>query len=219
MDTIRVVVADDHPVVRTGLRSLLEAAPDIAVVGEAANGEEALHLVDALTPDVLLLDVQMPGLSGLTVIQRIHDARVPVRVLILSAFADVSSIRHAVKAGAVGYLVKDEVLDTLVAAVRGAVEGQDGWFSRSVAAQMAASTRRDEPAQAQLTGREKEVLALVAQGWTSARVAQELDIAERTVRFHLHNIYQKFGFSTRSEAIAWALKEEHAARHRSHATL
>lgn len=206
-DVIRVILTDDHPVVRSGIRNMLEEASDIRVVGEADNGEEALRLVDELKPDVLLLDMEMPGLTGVEVAQRLQEREAPVKVLALSAYDDEHYIRSLLSNGAAGYLTKEEAMDTIVEAVRGISEGQEGWLSRRAAASMAAWTRKDEPTREDLTDREIEVLQLVAKGWTSSRVANELSISERTVRFHLSNVYGKLGVNSRAEAIAWAIKE------------
>jgi DNA-binding NarL/FixJ family response regulator len=207
MKQLRVVLTDDHPVVRSGIRSLLERAPDIVVVGEANNGYEALTQVDELKPDVLLLDMEMPDLTGVDVARRLKEAGSPVRVLALSAYDDEQYIIELLSCGAAGYLTKEEALDTIVEAVRGVARGEEGWLSRRAAARMAAWTRREETDRVRLTEREAEVLRLLARGWTNNLMAEELSLSERTVRFHLRNIYDKLGVNTRGEAIAWALKE------------
>ena len=205
--TLRVVLIDDHPVVRSGIRNMLEEASDIVVEGEAGDGKEALRLVEELSPDVLLLDMEMPGLSGVDVAKRLQEKGASVKVLALSAHDDEHYIRSLLSNGAAGYLTKEEAMDKIVDAVRGIAGGEEGWLSRRAAASMAAWTRSDEPTREDLTDREVEVLQLVAKGWTSARVANELDISERTVRFHLSNVYGKLGVNSRAEAIAWAIKK------------
>lgn len=205
--TIRVVLIDDHPVVRSGIRNMLEEASDIVVEGEAGDGKEALRLVEELSPDVLLLDMEMPGLSGVDVAKRLQEKGASVKVLALSAHDDEHYIRSLLSNGAAGYLTKEEAMDKIVDAVRGIASGEEGWLSRRAAASMAAWTRSDEPTREDLTDREVEVLQLVSKGWTSARVANELDISERTVRFHLSNVYGKLGVNSRAEAIAWAIKK------------
>lgn len=206
-NTIRVILIDDHPVVRSGIRNMLEEAADIVVEGEAGDGEEALRLVEELSPDVLLLDMEMPGLSGVDVAKKLQETGSSVKVLALSAYDDEHYIRGLLSNGAAGYLTKEEAMDTIVEAVRGIANGEEGWLSRRAAASMAAWTRSDEPTPEDLTDREVEVLDLVARGWTSARVANELNISERTVRFHLSNVYGKLGVNSRAEAIAWAIKK------------
>jgi DNA-binding NarL/FixJ family response regulator len=204
---LRVVLTDDHPVVRSGIRSLLERAPDITVVGEADNGTDALRLVESLRPDVLLLDVQMPGMDGVEVARQLKASGAPVFVLALSAHDDEHFIRELLANGAAGYLTKDEAPDAIVEAVRGVARGEEGWFSRRAAARMATWSRAESTGQPRLTEREAEVLHLLARGWTNNLIAEELCLTERTVRFHLRNIYDKIEVSSRGEAIAWAVRK------------
>ena len=133
MKTIRVVLAEDHPVVREGIRTLLERALDLVVVAEASDGQEALRLVEEMAPDVLLLDMEMPGLTGVEVARRLQAARSPVRILALSSHDDDQYIFGLLEAGAAGYLLKEEAPEAIVAAVRGVARGEVGWLSRSVA--------------------------------------------------------------------------------------
>lgn len=209
MVEIRVVLADDHPIVRSGIRELLAAADDIAVVGEAADGRSALRLVDDLQPDVLLLDMELPEISGIDVVRTLRDAGSPVRILALSAYDDEQYIRGVIGHGAAGYLTKEEALETIVHAVRGVARGEDGWLSRRAAARMAAWSRRAEnPPHVALTAREIEVLRHLARGWSNQQIAHELVISERTVRFHLTNVYDKLGLASRAQAIAWSLTND-----------
>ncbi|GIV78783.1 response regulator transcription factor [Litorilinea aerophila] len=208
--TISVVLIDDHPVVRSGIRMLLEQAPEIRIVGEAERGDRGLELIERLRPDVVLLDMEMPGRSGPEVMRLIQERGLPVKVLALSAYDDSEYIRSLLAMGAYGYLTKDEALDTIVDAVRGVAEGQEGWLSRRAAAQLTSmarteSNRGHDPIE--LTEREEEVLRCLAKGWSNDQIAEALYITERTVRYHLTNIYQKLHVSTRGEAIAWALRE------------
>ena len=204
---LRVVLTDDHPVVRSGIRTLLEQAPDITVVGEADNGTEALRLVAMLQPDVLLLDMQMPGMDGVEVARQLKADGAPTFVLALSAYDDEHFIRELLACGAAGYLTKDEAPETIVEAVRGVARGEEGWFSRRAAARLAAWSRSDNSDQPRLTEREAEVLRLLSRGWSNNQIAEELCLTERTVRFHLRNIYDKIEVNSRGEAIAWALRE------------
>lgn len=209
MSEIRVLLVDDHPIIRSGIRMLLEQAPDIVVVGETDRGDDVLSLVDRLTPDVLLLDMEMPGKSGVDVARELQASGSPVRILVLSAYDDDQYISSLLSNGAAGYLTKEEALGRIVEAVRGVARGEDGWFSRRAAAQIAALARKDSGSSAQaLTEREEEVLEMLAQGWTNTRIANEMTVSERTVRFHLSNIYDKLGVSSRAEAIAWALRRK-----------
>ena len=207
MARIRVVLADDHPIVRAGIRDLLAAADDIEVVGEAADGRVAMDLVRSLEPDVLLLDMEMPELTGIEVVKLLQEAGAGVRVLALSAYDDEQYIRGVLGHGAAGYITKEEALETIVQAVRGVSRGEDGWLSRRAAARMAAWSRRtDHPPHLSLTTRETEVLRHLARGWSNDQIADELVISERTVRFHLTNIYDKLGLESRGQAIAWSLR-------------
>ncbi len=199
--TIRVLLADDHPTLRLGLRVLLDQAPDVEVVGEAEDGEEALALIEALVPDVAVLDCQLPGLEGTEVAQEIRRRGLPVRVLALSAYDDERYVRGMLEAGAVGYLLKDEAPETIVAAVRAAARGE-GYFSPAVTAKVAAWVRGERPAG--LTKREVEVVRLVAEGMSTKEIAQALSVSVRTVSFHVGNILEKLGVASRVEAAVWA---------------
>ncbi|MGQ9804214.1 MAG: response regulator [Anaerolineae bacterium] len=198
---IRVLLADDHPILRLGLRVLLDQAPDVEVVGEAENGEEALTLIEALVPDVAVLDCQLPGIEGTQVALEIQRRGLPVRVLALSAYDDERYVRGMLEAGAAGYLLKDEAPEMIVVAVRAAAQGE-GWFSARVAAQVAAWARGERPAG--LTEREMEVLRLVAEGLSNKEIAQALNVTVRTVEFHVSNALGKLGLTSRVEAAVWA---------------
>lgn len=209
MSQIRVMLADDHPIIRSGIRLLLEQAPDIAVVGETDRGSEVVTLVEKLHPDVLLLDMEMPGKSGVDVAKELQASGAAVRVLVLSAYDDDEYIASLLATGAAGYLTKEEALNTIVDAVRGVARGEDGWFSRRAAAQVAALARKEQSRPGiDLTEREEEVLQMLTEGWTNLKMANALSVSERTIRFHLSNIYEKLGVSSRAEAISWALKRE-----------
>ena len=209
MTHIRVVLADDHPIVRTGIRNLLEKAPDIEVVGEAHNGDEALRFVKELTPDVLLLDMEMPALKGVEVARQLKGAGLPTRILALSAYDDKQYILGLLAAGAAGYLTKEEVPETIIEAVRGVARGEQGWVSRRVAAQMATWTRGEEThgTMAALTNREMEVLQWVVAGKTNQEIGLALGISEKTVEKHLDAVFKKLGVASRVEAAVLAVKE------------
>lgn len=205
--TIRVILVDDHPALRMGLRIVLEQAPDVQVVAEAGTGEEALALMEALQPDVAVLDCQLPGLSGAQVAAEIRRLGLPTRVLALSAYTDDAVIQGMVQAGALGYLLKEEAPAAIVDAVRAAARGEGRW-SAAVIARLAAGAVSPAQTEAQddLTERELDVLRLLARGWDNHQIGGALQISERTVRFHLRNIYNKIGAQTRTEAAVWAVR-------------
>ncbi len=202
-EVIRVLLADDHPALRVGLRVLLEHAHGVAVVGEAGDGAEALASIEALCPDVAVLDCHLPELAGAEVAAEVRRRRLATRVLALSAYRDERYVRAMLEAGAVGYLLKDEAPGAIVAAVRAAARGE-GWFSPAIAAQVAAWVRGAQTSPGGLTGREWEVLRLVAQGKGNKEIALALGVAERTVEFHVSNVLEKLGVGSRVEAALWA---------------
>jgi DNA-binding NarL/FixJ family response regulator len=195
---IRLVIVDDHPVVRDGLRGML-ACPDFEVVGEAASGDEAVAVVMALGPDVVLMDLRMPGSDGLSAIERLRAH--PCRVLVLTTYDTDRDVLPAIKAGATGYLLKDTPRDELHRAIRAAHAGE-AVLSPSVATRLLGQVR--EPALEPLSGRELDVLALVAKGSTNRAVAAALFISEATVKTHLLHVYAKLGVSDRAAAVAVA---------------
>jgi two-component system response regulator DegU len=207
MGTTRVVLADDHPIVRAGIRRLLEKAADIKVVGEASDGIEALHLVEDLDPDVLLLDVEMPGLRGTEVARRLQVAGSSVHILALSSYDDEQYIRGMLASGAAGYLTKEEAPQTLVHAVRRIARGEQGWISRRVAAQMADWNQGKPSKGISLTGQEKEVLQLVVAGKTNHEIGEALGLSEKKIEQHLQGVLAKLGAASRMEAAIGAVHE------------
>ncbi|MDY7041962.1 MAG: response regulator transcription factor [Chloroflexota bacterium] len=201
---IRVLLADDHPTLRVGLRALLDQAPDVEVVGEAEDGKEALALIEALQPDVVVLDCQLPGMSGPQVAAEIKRRGLPIKVLALSSYSDDRYVRGMMEAGAVGYLLKSEAPEAIVEAVQTAVRGE-GYFSLPVAAKIAAWARGEWPGG--LTEREMEVLRLMAEGLSNKEIAQKLQVTRRTVEFHVSNILKKLGAASRVEAAMWAKEQ------------
>jgi DNA-binding NarL/FixJ family response regulator len=199
---IRVLIVDDHPVVREGLRGMLEADPGISVAGEAGSGDEAVVRARELAPDVILMDLRMPGGDGVGAIPRILAHRPETRVIVLTTYETDQDIVRAVEAGAAGYLMKDTSRADLVAAVFGAARGETV-LSPSVATKLV--TRMRAPAAGSLSKRETEVLALVARGLTNAEVGKELFISETTVKTHLLRIFGKLGVSDRTAAVTTAL--------------
>jgi DNA-binding NarL/FixJ family response regulator len=202
-----VLLVDDHPVVRAGIRNLLEKAPDIRVVGEASNGLDALRLVGELSPAILLLDMELPGLKGNEVAKKLLDSGSPVQILALSAHDDKEYILELLAMGAAGYLVKEEVPETIVEAVRGVSRGEKGWVSRQVAAQMT-TWMSDKPAGRNLlTNRELQVLNGVVAGKTNQEIGLALGISEKTVEKHLEGIFSKLSVASRVEAAVRAVRE------------
>jgi len=199
---IRLVLVDDHPVVRFGLRGMLETAGDLRVVGEAGSGDEALAVVAAVEPDVVLMDLRMPGTDGATTTARIVERFPAVRVLVLTTYDTDSDILRAIEAGASGFLLKDTPLGVLLDAVRLAARGETV-LAPPVAARLV--TRMRAPLTEQLTPREIEVLALVAQGLSNVEIARELFIGEATVKTHLLRTFAKLTVNDRTAAVTAAI--------------
>jgi DNA-binding NarL/FixJ family response regulator len=198
---IRVLIADDHPVVRDGLRGMFAAEPGFLVVGEAANGDEAVVLAGSLAPDVILMDLRMPEVDGVTAITRLTRSGSPVRVLVLTTYDTDSDVLPAIEAGATGYLLKDARAEELFRAVRAAARGE-AVLSPSVATRLLGSVRR--PAREPLSAREQEVLELIARGATNREAARQLFVSEATVKTHLLHVYAKLGVNDRAAAVAEA---------------
>jgi DNA-binding NarL/FixJ family response regulator len=199
---IRVLLVDDHPVVRDGLRGMLGAQPDLEVVGEAGDGAQALALALRHRPDVVLMDLRMPGTDGVAATARILAALPATRVLVLTTYDTDADIVRAVGAGATGYLLKDTPREELFRAVRAAARGETV-LAPAVAARLLTSLR--QPAQPVLSARELEVLALVAHGASNRDVASRLSISEATVKSHLLHVFDKLGVDDRTAAVTVAL--------------
>jgi len=199
---IRVVVVDDHRMVRVGLASILGAADDVELVGEAADGALAVELLAGTESDVVLMDLSMPVLDGVEATRQLLAVRPSTRVVVLSSFAEQARVRAAVAAGAVGYVLKDCAPDELLAAVRQAAAGNAPLDPR-VAAALLPSRGQPSPAET-LSGREAEVLRLAATGLANKQIGRSLGISERTVKVHLGNVFRRIGVTDRTSAAMWA---------------
>jgi DNA-binding NarL/FixJ family response regulator len=198
---IRLLIVDDHPIVRDGLRGVFAAEPDLEVVGEAANGTEAIRR--AGEADVVLMDLRMPEMGGVEAITRLRETCPDVRVLVLTTFDTDSDVLPAIEAGATGYLLKDAPREELLRAVRSAYRGESV-LSPSVAGRLMGRMRR--PSDGTLSKREREVLALVADGTTNREAARRLFVSEATIKTHLLHIYDKLGVRDRAAAVGEAYK-------------
>mgnify|MGYP001377345603 CR=1 FL=1 len=202
---ISVVLADDHPLIRSGLRAVLEATQDIRLLGEAATGEAARELANTLQPNVLILDFSMPGPPAVETIAWLAQHCPKVRTLVLTAYDDEAYVRGVIAAGAAGYALKDETPETVLRAIRAVFAG-DAWFSRRAVSQLLETPRCDDNSliQAFLSERDRQILRGLAQGWDNARLAAELAVAEQTVRNYVSRLYATLGVKTRTEAAIWA---------------
>jgi DNA-binding NarL/FixJ family response regulator len=212
-DRIKVVVVDDHAVVRRGLLAFLDSEPDLIVVGEAEGGEEALELLARLDsegrlPDVVVMDLRMVPVDGIESTREIRAHYAGVEVVALSSFGEEERVHAALEAGASGYLLKDSDADEVSAAVRAATRGEVQ-LDPAVARRLTLSLRTGRRAASaeQLTSREREVLRLLGDGKANKEIAAELSISERTARTHVSNILSKLGFSSRTQAALWAVRE------------
>jgi two-component system, NarL family, response regulator LiaR len=206
---IRILLTDDHVVVRRGTQALLATEPEIQVVGEAKNGEEAIAKAQQLHPDVILMDLEMPVMDGIEAIRRITASQSDARILVLTSFATDDKVFPAIKAGALGYLLKDSSPDELVRAIRQVYRGESSLhptIARKLLQEMSRPSQKP-PTDDPLTEREVEVLKLVAQGNSNQEIADQLVISEATVRTHVSNILSKLHLASRTQAALYALKE------------
>jgi NarL family two-component system response regulator LiaR len=203
---VRVLLVDDHPVVRQGLRALLSTQDGIEVVGEADDGEAAVAAAERLSPDVVLMDVVMPGMDGVEALRRIGERRPQTRVVMLTSYADERRAMEAVDAGASGFLLKDASPRDVAAAIRAAHRGE-AVLHPSVAAKLLAERRRPPAAHADLTARELEVLRLIARGLQNKQIAAQLHVSEKTVKTHVSAILRKLDVTDRTQAAMYAVRE------------
>ena len=205
MEPLRVLIADDHPLFRDGMRSLLSTQPDIEVAGEATTGEEAIRLADELEPDVVLMDIKMPGTGGIEATRRILDDNPRIRVLVVTMFEDDATIFTAMRAGARGYVLKDDDKDDVLGAIRTVGRG-GAVFGPGVAARLAGFLTADRPAVPResfpsLTDREREMLHLMTQGASNAEISRLLSLSPKTVANYVSNILHKLQVADRAQAV------------------
>jgi DNA-binding NarL/FixJ family response regulator len=203
MNPIRILIADDHPVVRDGLVAILSTQPDFAVVGEAADGASVVAQVARLHPDVLLLDLEMPGMDGVAALEALRQQGNAVRTIVFTAFDTDERILGAVRAGALGYLLKGTPREEIFRAVR-TVHAGGSLLEPIVAMKVLRQVRQPAPAPSPLTARETQVLQSLAQGRQNKEIARDLGISERTVKFHVTALLHKLGAGNRTEAVTIA---------------
>lgn len=204
----RVLIADDHPIVHSGIRTELTRHADFEIVGEAVTADEVIELASQIPMDVIILDISMPGIKAAEVIKRIGKSHPDTKILVLTAHGDKGTIMSMLKAGAHGYVLKDEDPDVVPDAIRTVIKGKN-WVSASVATLMMGKLREGKPKSNSgvLTEREIEVIQLIADGLTTKDIATRMNIADRTVEFNVSNIYDKLGVKTRPAVVLWA--QEH----------
>nr|WP_290666575.1 response regulator transcription factor [Ardenticatena sp.] len=203
---IRVLIADDHTVVRSGLSALLSVFDDLELVGEARTGREAIEMAERLHPDVVLMDMVMPEMDGAQATEIIRKQFPDMQVVVLTSFREDDLVQKALAAGAIGYLLKDATADELANAIRNAVAGQATLAPEATQALIRQTLQGSRRLGDDLTEREREVLALMVEGLSNNEIAQRLIVSRSTVKFHVSNILSKLGASTRTEAVAIALQ-------------
>lgn len=199
---IQVLLADDHALIRTGIRTVLNIEPDIVLVGEATDGYEVRQLAQALQPDVILLDLNMPGPAPIDTVTLLQKQCPNTKLTILTAYDDDAYVRGMVGAGVAGYILKDEATEVVVQAIRVILQG-GSWFSRAVLEKLTHVPHEKMSAQ-MLTSRERQLLVMIARGWSNMQIAAELQLAEQTVRNYASRLYGKIDVHSRAQAVIWA---------------
>jgi DNA-binding NarL/FixJ family response regulator len=205
---ITILLADDHPLIRAGIRSILAAEEDLHLIAEAINGYEVQSMAAELQPDVISLDLRMPGPPPSEVIAQVRQQSPDTKILVVTAYYDEASIRELVVSGANGFLLKDETSDKLVLAIR--TVAKDGYWFSPLAVSKLIDLDPDNTSQAlkrSLTPREREILGLVGKGWKNNQIARQLELSPQTVRNYISRIYSKLGVRSRTEAVAWAKEQ------------
>ena len=205
LNPIRVLLVDDHMVVRSGLSTVLSVYDDLKLVGEAGDGEEAIRFCERLQPDVVLMDLLMPKMDGVTAIKAIKSRWPQIQIIALTSFKEKEYVEGALKAGANGYLLKDVSAEELVNAIRRATAGQPS-LSPEAAQVLIHNVSEPEQPQIEMTSREKEILVLMVEGLSNNEIAEHLIVSQSTVKFHVSNILSKLGVTGRTEAVALAIK-------------
>jgi NarL family two-component system response regulator LiaR len=209
-EIIKVLIVDDHQVVRQGLRTFLELHYDISVIGEAEDGIEAIEMINQLRPDVVLMDLVMPHMDGITATQKVHETGFPTKIIALTSFSEDDKVFPAIQAGAASYLLKDVSPDDLVDAIRAAYHGESRLhpdITRKLMEQVSRTKQLpQETPKIELTGREREVICLVAVGRNNREIAEELFISEKTVKTHISNILGKLNLEHRTQLAIYAIK-------------
>ncbi len=202
-EQIRILIADDHPVVLTGLEGMLTGQPEFEIVGEATNGRQAVDMADRLHPDVVLMDLRMPGLDGVAATSAIRQRRPDTQVLVLTTYDSDIDILRAIEAGAIGYVLKDMRREDLFRAIHAAAQGES-FLAPAVAARLMGRVR--EPEEESLSARELQVLIMVSQGASNKEIGQQLHISQATVKTHLLHIFEKLGVNDRTQAVTIAIQ-------------
>ena len=209
---IRIVIADDHPIFRDGLKKLLSLEADLQVVGEAQNGEQAIELVEKLQPDILLLDLKMPGINGVVALEQLQNKLKGTRVIVLTATEEEQEIVQVMRLGTAGVVRKQTATEMLIKSIRSVASGEIWLDSRMTAAVMKTFSEPLAPQaptpKSLLSGREREIVVLVAQGYRNKEIAEKMFISEQTVKNHLHNIFDKLGVSDRLELALYAIHKK-----------
>ncbi len=206
-EPIRIILVDDHSRVHEAVSTILDTVDNIELVAQGSNGEEAIHLCDEYKPDLVLMDVVMPVMGGVEATRSIHQKYPEIKILVLSSFQDDESVRAMLENGAIGYVLKGSLSHDLVNTIRTAYEGR-AVFSTEITQVLLKPAKSEKKRDFGLTGREREVLKLMADGLNNIQIAQELTISRSTVKFHISNILHKMGVSTRAEALVVAAKND-----------
>jgi two-component system, NarL family, nitrate/nitrite response regulator NarL len=208
---IRILIADDHPIFRDGLRKLLSLEEDFQVIGEAEDGKEAVEMVQKLTPDILLLDLKMPNMSGIGALEALGDKNKTTRVIVLTASEDEAAVVQAMRMGTAGIVLKQTATELLIKSIRKVYDGEiwlDSRMTTAVMKEFSQPAPVREPIKTVLSAREREVVALVCQGFRNKEIAEKMFISEQTVKNHLHNIFDKLGVSDRLELALFAIHKK-----------